>query len=367
MKIVAFTKSFRDWPVAVVGHRFKQIGLDGMDLTVRRGGHVEPKDAAEGLPLAAKAALEAGTEILILTTEITEPTAEAEAVLAAAAKLGISHAKLGYYIYKPFGTLAKQMDVVRKQLAVIVKLFKRYGVLPCVHIHSGTDIPSHGTMLYELIRDFAPDEIGAYVDMLHMVLEGGGDGWRQGLDLLAPWIALVAVKNFAFESGQTRTNRANSAGNTKWCRSPTGSRPSPTMSGVLKKIGFNGTYSLHSEYKGRGSFKDLDTEACLAQTAEDLKVSEEGVGLTTACFTSRSAESPVAEDAVMVALAGRRCDRAQFLLEKSCALSEDQARAIIVLTCPADGQESDCLSMPPMKRFAAFRQPRAGYDSAPRR
>ena len=101
MKIAAFTKSFRDWPVAVVGHRFRQIGLDGMDLTVRRGGHVGPKDVAEELPLAAKSALEAGSEILILTTEITEPNAEAEAILAAAAKLGIAHAKLGYYVYKP--------------------------------------------------------------------------------------------------------------------------------------------------------------------------------------------------------------------------------------------------------------------------
>ena len=269
MKIVAFTKSFRDWPVAVVGHRFKQIGLDGMDLTVRRGGHVEPKDAAEQLPLAAKAALEAGTEILTLTTDITEPTAEAEAVLAAAAKLGITHAKLGYYIYKPFGTLARQMDVVRKQLAVVVKLFKRYGVLPCVHIHSGTDIPSHGTMLYELIRDFAPGEIGAYVDMLHMVLEGGGDGWRQGLDLLAPWIALVAVKNFALER-----DKRDKLGQLRWQHKVVpladGVSPIPDYVGVLKKIGFNGTYSLHSEYKGRGSFKDLDSEACLVQTAEDL-------------------------------------------------------------------------------------------------
>jgi sugar phosphate isomerase/epimerase len=270
MKIVAFTKSFRDWPVAVVGHRFKQIGLDGMDLTVRRGGHVEPKDAAEQLPLAAKAALEAGTEILTLTTDITEPNADAETVLAAAAKLGITHAKLGYYIYKPFGTLARQMDVVRKQLAVVVKLFKRYGVLPCVHIHSGTDIPSHGTMLYELIRDFAPGEIGAYVDMLHMVLEGGGDGWRQGLDLLAPWIALVAVKNFALER-----DKRDKLGQLRWQHKVVpladGVSPIPDYVGVLKKIGFNGTYSLHSEYKGRGSFKDLDSEACLAQTAEDLK------------------------------------------------------------------------------------------------
>jgi hypothetical protein len=50
-----------------------------------------------------------------------------------------------------------------------------------------------------------------------------------------------------------------------------GVSPIPDYVAVLKKIGFAGTYSLHSEYKGKGSFKDLDTEACLAQTAADLK------------------------------------------------------------------------------------------------
>ena len=42
-----------------------------------------------------------------------------------------------------------------------------------------------------------------------------------------------------------------------------GVSPIPDYVAVLKKIGFSGTYSLHSEYKGRSSFKDLDSEACL--------------------------------------------------------------------------------------------------------
>jgi sugar phosphate isomerase/epimerase len=270
MKIVAFSKSFQDWPIPVMCHRFREIGLDGLDLTVRRGGSIDPKAVAEQLPLAAKSALEAGVEIRILTTDITEPTPDAEKLLATAAKLGITRIKLGYYIYKPFGTLAKQIDEVRKKLAVLANFAKRYDVLPCVHIHSGTDIPSHGTMLYQLIHDLPPDRIGAYVDTLHMALEGGGDGWRQGLDLLAPWIALVAVKNFSWQVGIR-----DKQGQLRWKHQVVpvadGISPVPDFIATLKKIGFAGTYSLHSEYKGKGSFKDLDSEACLAQTAVDRK------------------------------------------------------------------------------------------------
>jgi sugar phosphate isomerase/epimerase len=138
-----------------------------------------------------------------------------------------------------------------------------------VHIHSGADIPSHGTMLYQLIKDFSPQEIGAYVDPLHMTLEGGGAGWQQGLDLLAPWISLVAVKNFAWQTGH-RDKVGQQRWETRVVPLADGVAPLPDFMATLKKIGYDGICSLHSEYKGKHSFKDLDTDECLKQTAEDL-------------------------------------------------------------------------------------------------
>lgn len=268
--IVAFTKSFQDRSVADVCRVFKQIGLDGLDLTVRRGGHIEPEDAAVQLPKALRAARQQGLDIPFLTTAITEPDAFAEKLLATAAESGIARVKLGYYRYGEFGTLAQQMDAVRKRLERVMRLATKYDVIPCVHIHSGATIPSHGTQLYDLIRDFPPDRIGAYVDPLHMTLEGGGDGWRQGLDLLAPWIAISSVKNFVF---QQRGRDEHGQMQFMPIKVPVadGIAPLPEFVSVLEKLGFNGPYSLHSEYKGSRSFRPLDTEGCIRQTAEDLK------------------------------------------------------------------------------------------------
>lgn len=269
MKLACFTESFQDRSVEEVCHRFKNMGLDGLDLTVRPGGHIEPADAVEKLPLAVKSAQEAGVEILMLTTAITDADRDAERLIATASEQGIDRIKLGYYRYSQFGTLAKQIGDVRTRLEGVAKLAGKYSVLPCVHIHSGSMIPSHGTMLYELLRGMSPTEIGAYVDPMHMTIEGGSDGWRQGLDLLAPWIGLCSVKNFSWERGER-----DRLGQQRWYiqKVPVadGVAPLPEFFAILKKLGYDGTYTLHSEYKGKGSFKDLDTDGCLAQTAEDL-------------------------------------------------------------------------------------------------
>lgn len=270
MKIGTFTKSFQDWDIPTVCQRFREIGLDGLDLTVRRRGHIEPVDVPEKLPAAARSVLEAGSEILFITTDITDATPDAERTLATAAELGIGRFKLGYYRYKPFGNLAEQLDETRKRIDGVIKIGKKHGILPCVHVHSGTFLPSHGTELYQLICDYSPEEVGAYVDMLHMVLEGGSDGWRQGLDLLAPWIALVAVKNFWWEKGE-RDDYGQQRWKTKVVPIAEGISPLPDYVKTLQKAGYDGIYSLHSEYKGSHSFEDMDTEGCLKQTAEDLK------------------------------------------------------------------------------------------------
>lgn len=272
-KVGAFTKSFQDHSIPEVCHIFKKIGLDGLDLTVRKGGHIDPKNVKTELPQAAAAAKAEGVELLFLTTGITENNQEAEALLAAAEKIGIDRIKLGYFRYKQFGTLAKQIGMVKKSLARIIKLTKKYHIKPCVHIHSNSLIPSHGTLCYQLLQDFDPKEIGAYVDTLHMVKEGAGDGWRQGLDLLAPWVSMCAVKNFSFE--QDKNNKRDKQGQMIWHTKTVpvadGISPIPKFVMRLKQIGFHGPYSLHSEYKGRHSFVNMNTEACIAQTEKDIK------------------------------------------------------------------------------------------------
>ena len=263
----AFTKSFQEWPIETVCERFAAIGLDGLDLTVRPGGHIEPENAAAELPRAVRAAEGHGLRVLFLTTAITDAGEGSDRLLGAAADSGIPAVKLGYF--RPNKTpLADRIGEVKRTLNDIAVLAGTRGVKPCVHTHSGDYVPSHGTMLWELLRDLPPDRIGAYADTLHMHLEGGGAGWRQGLRLLAPWLTLCAVKNYALEPA----GRADS-GQRRWKETVVpvadGVSDIPAFLAELRRLDFTGPVSLHSEYRGGKSFRRMTTDEVLEQTRED--------------------------------------------------------------------------------------------------
>jgi sugar phosphate isomerase/epimerase len=267
---VAFSESFQAWPIPEVCQKFKAIGLDGLDLTVRPGGHIEPADAPKTLPAAVQAARDQGVRIAMLSTAIVEPDKTSEALLATAAEQGIDRVKLGYYRYKEFGTLVQRIDEVRKQLAAVAKMAAKHKVLPCVHVHSGETIPGSGTIAYLLLMGFDPQELGAYVDPMHMTIEGGNDGWRQALDLLAPWIAISSLKNCKWIT-TGRDSHGQQLWATRKCPLEDGVCPLPRYFATLGKIGYHGLFTLHSEYSDRNSWKVLNAQVCLYQTRLDLE------------------------------------------------------------------------------------------------
>lgn len=271
MRYVLFTDNLADLSIERACAAAKEAGFDGLDLTLRPGGHVKPASAEVGLAEARRIADAAGVVIPMISTAVTDTDSpHAEAIFAAAAHYGARRVKLGYWEYQPFGTLAKQVDEARAKLHRIVALGKKYHVLPCVHCHSGRLVASGGPMLYLLLKDFAPDEVGAYVDPMHMTIEGGRAGWEMGLDLLAPWIALVGVKNFRWLPAD-RDPHGQQRWKWEYCPLADGMAPLPEFFAYLRRLKYDGTVSLHSEYKGETSFRRLSTPELLAQSAADLR------------------------------------------------------------------------------------------------
>jgi len=269
MQFVLFTDNLADLSVQDACRGAKAAGFDGLDLTVRPGGHVLPENAGPGLAAAQKIADEEGFAIPMVSTGVNATDSPFAEEVINAAHHRIKVFKMGYWRYEPFGTLSKQFDEARRKLDGVVKLAARYHIRPCVHVHSGPFV-SNTPLIYQLLKEHSPTEVGAYVDPMHMSLEGGLSGWEMTLDLLAPWVSLVGVKNYLCqptdrdEFGQQRFK-------VSYVPLADGMAPLPQFFRRLKEIGYNGIVSLHSEYKGGSTWRKLTTPELLDQSAADLR------------------------------------------------------------------------------------------------
>src|SRR6478672_11193378 len=70
-KFCFFSKHLPEMGYDELGRALKDAGFDGVDLTVRKGGHVLPERVREELPRALEAIRSHGLQVPMITTELT--------------------------------------------------------------------------------------------------------------------------------------------------------------------------------------------------------------------------------------------------------------------------------------------------------
>jgi len=110
-------------------------------------------------------------------------------------------------------------------------------------VHSGPVLGSNCAGLMHLLRGLDPRWVGAYPDLGHMVLDG--EDYPLGLAMVRDYLSIVAVKD-AYHAPQPvgsappfvpRFVKVGS-GAVNWRRAL----------GALKALGFDGAFSVHTEY-----------------------------------------------------------------------------------------------------------------------
>jgi L-ribulose-5-phosphate 3-epimerase len=241
----------------------KTVGFGGIDLTVRRGGHVSPERATEDLPQAVKAIREVGLEVPMITTELT--TAEdpaARTILSTAAKLSIPFFKPGYYQYKMID-VRRELDAAASQFRGLINLSKQYGIQAGYHNHE----EYLGAPVWDIasvIDTLDPKWAGFYFDARHAVAEGGVGGWKIAANLVMSRLKMVAVKDFLWE--KTATGWA-----TKNCPVGEGMVDWKYFTSALAAGGFQGPISLHLEYDVPGENTSAKESNILAALHHDLE------------------------------------------------------------------------------------------------
>lgn len=242
--ICLFSKHLQKLPYTELGGILKQLGFEGCDLTVRKGGHVEPEQAPVDLVRAIECIRAEGVEVPMITTDLTsasDPRARNVLGLAGQQYMKVPFFKPGYWRYGG-APVEEKLAEARRDFVRLVSLGRAFGIAAGYHNHSGDYVGQSAFEIREVLRDLDPRWAGYYFDPCHATIEGGRGGWEVALRLALPRIKMVAMKDFYWEKagGEWRPVQCPiGQGMVNW----------PAVFSALAAARFTGPLSLHIEYR----------------------------------------------------------------------------------------------------------------------
>jgi len=246
--VCAFSKHWQWTDVKETADICARLGYEGMDLTVRKGGHVLPERVQDDLPKAAEIIKNAGLKLTMITGDIEDTrTPHCEAVLKTLKSLGVRWCRWGGFRYdfkRPIPDQLAEFKAATKDLAA---MNTEYGVCAMYHTHSGVgQVGASIWDLYIILKDFNPNAVSVNLDIGHATVEGGLGGWIHSTYLVTPMLRGVAVKDFKW------TQNAKGAWVPGWCGLGQGMVNFKQFLPMIKAAGFNGPLQLHMEYPDLG-------------------------------------------------------------------------------------------------------------------
>lgn len=255
-----FSKHMAQFDWDALGKNAKQLGFDGVDLTVRPQGHVLPERAAEDLPRAVEAIRAHDLKASMITTNIlgaSEPAARP--ILSTAARLHIPFWKIGYYRYSFKDGVEPKLEQVTTATRQLTALAKEYGIAAGFHNHSGDYVGAAVWDTRTILAGLDPRWIGYYFDPAHAAIEGGLAGWKISQEIVTPRLKMVALKDFEWARDKTGKWRV------AWRPLGEGMVDWGAVFARFAAAGFVGPMSLHVEYEPK------DELAAIAKDLEFIK------------------------------------------------------------------------------------------------
>lgn len=261
LKIAIFSKHLEFLQGEDLAAGAKEIGVDGIDLAVRKGGHIEPERVRQELPALVGIIRQHGLEVPMLTTDIVDPdTPHAEDVLAAMTDLGIHNYRWGGFVWADGRPIAKQIDEFKPRVARLSALNAKFGASAMYHTHSGAGLVGASIWdLREILNGFDSKLVGVNYDAAHATIEGGLGGWIESFRITGEYLRGIAVKDFIWAKD------ANGKWQVSWTPLGQGMVRFPEFFNMVREARFAGPLQLHFEYSLGGAEGGKKTELTMSR------------------------------------------------------------------------------------------------------
>ena len=247
MQLVRFTKFWEDLSVRQLGERARELGYDGLDLAVRDGHALNIDNVTDELPGAVRAWRELGVDCSMISssTDLIDPdAADAVTLFEAAAAAGVPRIKMGYFKFTPGDSFEELWSLARRRLDGFERLSRRTGVQTMYHTHSGQCLGSNCAGMRHLLQDNDPQQVGAYVDLGHLAING--EDVQIGLAMLRDRLSAIGGKDARHFPDERPDRRARFADG--FVLLGQGAAEWPEAIALLKAWGFSGPITIHTEY-----------------------------------------------------------------------------------------------------------------------
>ncbi len=260
-KICAFTKPFQSLSFQELSDRMKEVGFDGIEGTIRKGGHIEPEEVPDKLPEMVEALKKNNLELTIMASSINQVTPLVEKQLQTASKLGIKRYRVQYYTYNLKKPLIPQLREAHKKARDLAQMNAELGITACYQNHAGAKYV--GAPIWDLeilLNGIPPEHFGVAFDIRHATVEGGTT-WETHFALIKKRIQIIYVKDFRWVDGNRKPVNVPLGSE--------GSRVDTRFFKLLAQSGYQGPISLHEEYLNHRDPKEVPKH--LQAMKKDLK------------------------------------------------------------------------------------------------
>lgn len=273
LEVCIFSKHLQFLDCKTLGKKVAEMGFDGIDLTVRTGGHVEPANVKTDLPKAVSEIEKGGSKVIMLTTTIENAKNSVDVnVLEAASACGIKYYRPTWYKYPAGKPLPESLEMYALQLKELSILNKKLGIIGCYQNHAGDLVGGSLWEVYDILKLVDKQYFGAQYDIRHAMVEGA-NSWANGLELIHSQIKTIVVKDYKWEKLDGKWQLVN-------VPIGEGMVDFKKFFRILKDYNINVPVSLHCEYDLGGAEKgnrkiSVDPQVVFDAMKKDLQKIQE--------------------------------------------------------------------------------------------